>query len=86
MSEKISVRDRRRLVFWLWVFVAAVVVYVLSSGPVMATAFLLREATGWDGFYLVMWIYYPLLLAGHDNLIINYIEWWVEQFGAVGPG
>ena len=61
--------------------------YVLSSGPVMATAFWLREATGWDGFYAVMYFYFPLLAMGHTNLMGAYIEWWVvDVFGTVGPG
>ena len=60
--------------------------YLLSSGPVLATAFWLRETTGWDAFYGVMWVYYPLIVLGHDHPIDAYIEWWVKLFGTVGPG
>jgi hypothetical protein len=63
--------------------------YVLSSGPILATAFWLREATDWDGFYLAIWLYYPVFLMGAlnpDGLVSQYIEWWVELFGTVGPG
>jgi hypothetical protein len=60
--------------------------YVPSSGPVLASAFWLREATGWDGFYSVMLLYYPLLIWGHGTPIDAYIEWWVELLGTVGPG
>jgi hypothetical protein len=60
--------------------------YVISSGPVLAVAFWLREATGWDGFYLSMWIYYPLLVSGDDTWAKAYIEWWVRLLGTVGPG
>jgi hypothetical protein len=49
--------------------------YVPSSGPVLAIAFWLRAATGWDGFYSVMFLYYPLLVLGHGNPIDAYIEW-----------
>jgi hypothetical protein len=62
------------------------IAYVPSSGPVLAIAFWLREATGWDGFYNVMWLYYPLLIWGHGTPIDAYIEWWVELLGTVGPG
>ena len=62
------------------------VLYVLSSGPVLATAFWLREATGWDGWYAVMYLYYPLLVIPRNNPIDSYIEFWVELFGTVGPG
>jgi len=55
------------------------IVYVPSSGPILATAFWLREATGWDGFYAAMWLYFPLLIGGHDNpvgpFVMLYIEW-----------
>jgi hypothetical protein len=59
--------------------------YLLSSGPVLAVAFWLREATGWDGFYLVMWVYYPILVT-RFTWAKDYIEWWVNLLGAVGPG
>ena len=72
--------------WWGVVLLLFVAAYVLSSGPVLATAFWLREATGWDGFYGVMWVYYPLIVLGHDNPIDDYIEWWVKWFGTVGPG
>ena len=66
--------------------VICLALYVPSCGPVLATAFWLREATGWDGFYAVMWLYYPLLAWGHGGLLGDYIEWWVKLFGTVGPG
>ena len=62
------------------------VFYVLSSGPVLAMAFWLREKTGWDGFYAAMYLYLPLLALGHDQPIDAYIEWWVRMVGTVGPG
>ena len=63
------------------------VVYVLSSGPVLATAFCLRDRTDWDGFYAAMLIYYPLLF--HSPLTYPfevYIMWWVRLFGTMPPG
>jgi hypothetical protein len=63
------------------------VMYLLSSGPVMAIAFWLRDRTDWDGFYSITWIYYPLLvgfpLAYPFQL---YLEWWCRLFGTMPPG
>ncbi len=69
----------------VWLFVAPAL-YVLSSGPVLAIAFWLREATNQDEFYLAMWLYFPLLWFGHGNWIDAYISWWVWLIGAPGPG
>ena len=67
--------------------VASLLLYLASSGPVLAAAFWLREATGWDGYYAVMFLYYPLLLMEHGNPLHAYIEWWVvDVVGTVGPG
>ena len=65
---------------------AAAILYIPSSGPVLATAFWLRERTGWDGFYAAIWLYFPLLIWGHGNPVQHYIEWWVKLLGTVGPG
>ena len=79
--------ERSGCVIWLTVgLLLALVGYIPSSGPVLATAFWLREATNWDAFYGVMWVYYPLLVWGRDTPIVAYIEWWVELFDTVGPG
>jgi hypothetical protein len=67
------------------ILIVTLFAYVLSSGPVLATAFLLRETTKWDGFYGVLYVYYPLLAGGHGP-VSAYIEWWVKLFGTVGPG
>jgi hypothetical protein len=75
------------LLRWGASLLGAPLLYVLSSGPMLGLAFRLREATGWDGFYLVMWLYYPLIAFGHGNPIDSYIEWWVvDVFRTVGPG
>ncbi len=86
MANREIPQDTRRFTTWMFLLLTIPVVYVLSSGPVLAAAFWLREATGWDGFYLVMFVYFPLLMMGHGNPIDAYIEWWVELFGTVGPG
>jgi|GEM_PF-5245730 hypothetical protein len=71
----------------LSILLALPVIYVLSSGPVLGLAFLLRESTGWDGWYSAMFIYYPILALGHGNPLDTYIEWWVVSvFNTVGPG
>lgn len=68
----------------LWVLPIA---YVLSSGPILGLAFWLRETLHDDRFYAAMWLYYPLFILGHDNLIGSYIAWWVVNvFHTVGPG
>ncbi|QDT53393.1 hypothetical protein Pan44_14100 [Caulifigura coniformis] len=64
------------------------VVYALSSGPMLGLAFWLRERTGIDQFYAVMWMYYPLLAYRPAfSLLEPYVEWWVVTvFRTVGPG
>lgn len=53
----------------------------------LATTFWLREATGSEAFYAVMYLYYPIVAMGHGNPIDAYIEWWVVNvFDTVGPG
>jgi hypothetical protein len=81
--------EKERSGFTVWMLIGGLVsliAYVPSCGPVLAIAFWLREATGWDGFYNAMWLYYPLLIWGHGTPIDDYIEWWVELLGTVGPG
>jgi hypothetical protein len=77
---------RRSGASWVITILAGAVLYVLSIGPVLAIAFWLREATGWSGFYAVMFLYYPLLAPGRFEPLDAYIEWWVELLGTVGPG
>ena len=79
--------SRHRGSFREWTFLAlsAPVLYLLSSGPVMAVAFWLREATGWEGFYAILWFYYPIIMAPGRPFDL-YIEWWVRLLGTVGPG
>jgi len=63
------------------------VIYVLSSGPMLGAAFRLREVTHHDEFYVVMWLYYPLLEYCRCEPLGAYIEWWVVTvFRTVGPG
>lgn len=78
-------RPSRGVAGWLAALVLATAAYVVSSGPVLAVAFWLREQTGWDGFYAVMWLYYPLLIRRTEP-VDAYITWWVELFDTVGPG
>lgn len=87
MNSRPHPNPRRRRANWATVILLAPVAYVLSSGPALAIGFWLREATGWDGFYAVMWLYYPILIWGHGNPLMHYIEWWVvDVFHTVGPG
>lgn len=68
--------------------VVAPIAYVLSSGPVLATAFWLREWTNCEGFYAALWLYYPVLwLGGHPGGPIDeYIGWWCRLLDVRGPG
>ncbi len=76
-------RWRRRVI----IITVVVFLYLLSIGPVLGIAFRLREATRWDGFYGVMWLYYPMLVFHPVPIIDGYIEWWVSDvFNTVGPG
>jgi hypothetical protein len=84
--NRVDEEDRSRLSRWLTAMLAGVLVYLLSSGPVLATAFWLRERTGWDGFYYTMWVYFPLLFFGPSSPFAVYVEWWTNLFGTVGPG
>ncbi|TWT48883.1 hypothetical protein Pla111_06590 [Botrimarina hoheduenensis] len=67
--------------------------YVLSSGPVLATSCWLREATGDDRFYASFYAYWPLLMLGRNPATASlmwplhaYIEGWFKLLGTVGPG
>ena len=65
----------------------ALIMYLLSSGPVIGLGFWLREATKWDAWYGVMWLYYPLFVVGTPYPLGAYIDWWVvDVFDTVGPG
>ena len=76
-----------RFLYWSLVFVVGgLTAYVVSSGPVIAICFWLREHTGWDGWYSVGYLYYPLLAWGHDSPLDGYIGFWVWALGTVGPG
>ena len=86
MTDRESAQPARRITVWMFLVLMIPVIYVFSSGPVLAAAFWFREATGWDGFYAVMYLYFPLFALGHNTPIGSYIEWWVELFGTVGPG
>jgi hypothetical protein len=53
-----NAHDERRppwVSWWLLVSLICFAVNFLSSGPVLAIAFWLREATGWNEFYAVMY-------------------------------
>lgn len=82
--KKQAEHPRRTSQYSLMLFVCALV-YGMSSGPVLATAFWLRDSTGWDGFYAAMWIYYPLLAFGIQP-IGAYLGWWCWLFGTMPPG
>lgn len=89
MPEDLSTRTSRPNRWRRRVIITTVVLmlYVLSIGPVLGIAFRLREATGWDGFYMVMWIYYPILIFHPVPFLDGYLEWWVSDvFSTVGPG
>lgn len=87
MEDDKLTRREKKPTNWPLLALLALVAYVLSSGPIIAIGFWLREATGWNGFFAVIWLYYPLVCWGHGNPFMDYIEWWVvDVFGSVGPG
>ena len=87
MSDAIAKSRLHRVWEWIGLGMFLLVLYVLSSGPVLAGAFWLREATGRNEFYSVGFFYYPLFkISNPDNVLMLYIGWWVELFGTVGPG
>jgi hypothetical protein len=78
----IAVRSKR---LQLGLLLMVPLAYMLSSGPTLATAFWLRDLTGWDGFYAAMWLYYPLgAMTGHS--FDPYIGWWIQLIGSTPPG
>lgn len=77
---------RRAPEFWLVIFLSAPFVYVLSSGPVLATAFWLRDKTHWDGFYSAVWLYRPLLEGPLGYPFWFYVGWWTQLFGTMPLG
>lgn len=80
-------KEAKRLPTAIVIVVALPILYLLSSGPVIGLAFWLRNATGWDGFYYIVLLYYPLIRLDHLNVISQYIQWWIEDvFRTVGPG
>ena len=86
--ETESARPMRRFQTHLLNAVVVAMIYVLSSGPVLGLAFWLRERTGVDQFYAVMWLYYPVVVLVHKvEPLGRYIQWWVvDVFKTVGPG
>jgi hypothetical protein len=84
--EPDSPRDARHG-HWAATIVAVLATYVLSSGPVMALGCRLRDATDWDGFYAVFYVYLPLLYPLADvDLFESYLMWWMKLFGTMPPG
>lgn len=84
---------RFRWIRWSGYTLAIAIGYVVSSGPVMAALFWLREKTDWDGFYtLAFGFYFPLIwveargTSQLSKMIHLYIDWWVGLLGTVGPG
>lgn len=80
--------DRKNRSNWLLLTLCVVVLYLLSSGPVIALGCWLREATGNDAFYAAFWPYFPLFYCfGNHRWLVGYIEFWVvDVFHTVGPG
>lgn len=60
-------------------------IYILSSGPVIALGCRLRDATGWNSCYGVIYLYFPLAYW-RNNLFEAYLGWWMWLFGTIGPG
>ena len=86
MSEALRPRNSR-LASWLAAVAILLVLYVLSAGPVIALGCWLRDTTHWEAFYIVFYLYYPVLFTGWDNdLFEAYLMWWMHLFGTTPPG
>ena len=67
--------------------VAVLVIYLLSSGPILAIGCWRRDATDWDGFYAVFYLYLPILYPlGDVDLFESYLMWWMKLFDTMPPG
>jgi hypothetical protein len=84
--EPESPRDARRG-HGATTIVALLVIYLMSSGPIMAIGCRLRDATDWDGFYAVFYLYLPILYPlGDVDLFESYLMWWMKLFDTMPPG
>lgn len=81
-------RPRARSPHWLTLAAAGAAGYFLGSGPVLAAACWLRDATGWDVFYAVEWMYPVRLMPGAaaGEAWLSYVRWWMELLGTHLPG
>jgi hypothetical protein len=77
---------QHRLATVTCVILIALAAYGLSSGPVLAAAFWLRDRTGWDRFYGVMWLYAPLRIAAHGTPAEAWFLFWTDMLGTGFPG
>lgn len=76
---------------YLTYLVLAVLVYLLSTGPVIGLSFWLREHWHDDRFYMALYLYWPLLAIDRGSSVGTvldwYVTWWVSDvFHTVGPG
>lgn len=72
---------------WAMAIVVLFVAYVISAGPIIAIGCRLRDATGWNGFYVVFLLYWPLVYPlGDIDFVEAYLTWWLKLFDARPPG
>lgn len=79
-------RRGSRLAAWLVAIAFLIVVYILSAGPVLAAGCWLRDATGWEGFYAVFFLYLPLYPLADVDFFEAYLMWWMKLFDTMPPG
>jgi hypothetical protein len=75
-----------RLASWLVAIAILLILYIFSAGPVIALGCWLRDATDWDGFYAVFFLYLPLIPLADIDLCEAYLMWWMRLFGTMPPG
>jgi hypothetical protein len=75
-----------RLASWLVAIAILLIAYILSAGPVIALGCWLRDATEWNGFYAVFFLYLPLAPLADIDLCEAYLMWWMKLFGTMPPG
>ena len=87
LTESTHNSEHTRRGHWTATIVALLVIYAISSGPILALGCRLRDATDWDGFYAVFYLYLPILYPlGDVDLVESYLMWWMRLFDTMPPG
>ncbi len=79
LTESTHEPEHARGGHWAATIATLLVIYVISSGPILAIGCWLRDVTDWDGFYAVLYLYLPLLNPlGDVDFAESYLMWWMK--------